>query len=346
MSLRARRRRARDRPARRPRARPSAAAAAIVAALLAFAAAPAHAPAATITGFADQGIGRPPGVKDGWGATAQAVADALAPQVTQARYNVAWDVARLPPGDPRVADVDAWLAAVARRGLEPLVSFSADGPADPATADYAAAVRAFRARHPQIVAYTAWNEPNDRRTYASPQQAAAYLKALSDACAGACTVAAGDFAGTRRPGDYFAAYAAAVAALGLAPAVWAYHPYEVVNDATSDRFDGLAAFWAAAGASSPRVAVWFTEVGVFQCVHGVPYGPLAQNAAAQRLNALLGDPVFGKASRVYYYHLANGPDCDWDTGLVGDDRPRPALRTLLPLAFLARPYASIEDMSG
>lgn len=317
----------------------------VVPLLVAALGAAAHAPAATITGFADQGIGRGPEVKDGWGATAQAVADALAPQVTQARYNVVWDLARLPASDPRVAGFGAWLAAVRQRGWRPLVSFSADGP-DPPTADYERAVRAFRAAYPGIAEYTAWNEPNHRRTYASPTQAAAYLKALADACAGACTIAAGDFAGARTPGAYFADYAAAVRARGLRPAVWAYHPYEVVNDATADRFDGLAAFWSAAGASDPRVAVWFTEVGAFACVHGVPYGALAQDAAAQRLNALLADPVYGKASRVYYYHLANGPDCDWDTGLVDGGEARPALRTLLPLAFLAARYASIDDMSG
>lgn len=323
-------------------------AAVLTLALLAGAVAADAAPAATITGFADQGIGRAAGVKDGWDADAQALADALAPQVTQARVNVVWDLALLAPGDPRAADFAAWLAAVERRGWRPLVSFAADGPVDPATADYAQAVRAFRAAHPEIAEYTAWNEPNRRRTYASPRQAAAYLKALTDACDGGCTVAAGDFAGTRMPGGYFAAYAAAVRALGLRPAVWAYHPYEVVNDATPDRFDGLAAFWAAAGASDPRVAVWFTEVGAFQCVHGVPYGTGAQDAAAGRLNALLADPVYGTASRVYYYHLANGPDCDWDTGLLAGGRARPALRTLLPLAFLAAAgrYASIEDRSG
>lgn len=308
-----------------------------------------QAPAATITGFSDQGIGRGPDAKDGWGASAQAVAHALAPQVTQARYNVVWDLAWLPASDSRVADFDAWLAAVTRLGWRPLVSFSADGPADPSTADYARAVRTFRASYQQIVEYTAWNEPNHRRTYASPAQAAAYLKALTDACAGACTIAAGDFAGTRTPGGYFADYVAAVRTLGLRPAIWAYHPYEVVNDATPDRFDGLAAFWSAAGASDPRIAVWFTEVGAFRCVHGVPYGTLAQEASARRLNALLADPLYGKASRVYYYHLANGPDCDWDTGLVDEGGARPALRTLLPLTLLAPPensYASIDDMSG
>jgi len=325
---------------------PAPAALIVLLALAVALAAAARAPAATITGFADQGIGRGPDVKDGWGADAQAVASALAPQVTQARYNVVWDLAWLPAGDPRLADFDAWLAAVEGRGWRPLVSFSADGPADPAPADYAQAIRAFRTAHPEIADYTAWNEPNHRRTYASPRQAAAYLKALTDACAGACTIAAGDFAGTRTPGGYFADYAAAVRALGLHPAVWAYHPYEVVNDVTPDRFDGLAAFWSTAGASDPHVAVWFTEVGAFACVHGLPYGALEQDAAARRLNALLADPVYGKASRVYYYHLANGPDCDWDTGLVGRGGARPALRTLLPLALLAAPYASIDDMSG
>jgi len=84
---------------------------ATVASLLLLAA---TAPAATITGFADQAIGRSQASGNGWGPNAHAVADALAGQVTQARYNLVWDFTSLNPGDARVADFNDWLAAVAR----------------------------------------------------------------------------------------------------------------------------------------------------------------------------------------------------------------------------------------
>lgn len=331
-------------------------------ALLSFAA---PAPGAAITGFADQGIGRPQDGGDGWGANAHALAAALAGRVAQARYQLAWDYAWLPADDWRVADFDNWLATVERLGLRPLVAFSASGP-NPPPETYERAVRAFRATHPQIGEFSPWNEPNNRTTYAPPARAAAYLKALTDACAGACTIAAADVAGTRTPGTYYEDYARAVAALGLRPAIWAYHPYDVINNVTPDRLDGIVRFWSAVNAASPGVEVWFTEVGAFKCIHGIDYGPGGQEESARRLNELMADPVYGKATRVYYYHLANGADCNWDTGLLdstaGDGAPRPALRTLFPPFTPSSPLlapsplvagfgaataqASIDDMSG
>lgn len=154
----------------------------------------------------------------------------------------------------------------------PLISFGADA-ANPSTTDYRNAVQAFHASHPQITEFTAWNEPNNSTTFASAAQAAGYLKALTDVCGGACTVAAGDFSGTRTPGTYFADYKTAVNALGLNPTLWAYHPYDVVDNATSDRFNGIQNFWSVVGANSPGISVWFTEVGAFKCIHGLTTEP-------------------------------------------------------------------------
>ena len=302
----------------------------IVASIIALLGMAAHAGAATITGFADQGIGRTPPAGDAWGPNAHAVATALAGQVRQARYNLAWDFMSFGSGDWRVADFNNWLSAVQSHGLRPLVSFGADG-ANPTTASYRSAVQAFRSTYPSIAEFTAWNEPNNATTFAGASQAAAYFKALTDVCAGTCTIAAGDFSGNRRPGTYYADYKAAVNALGLAPTLWAYHPYDVVNNSGSDRFDGIARFWSDVNAASSSIAVWYTEVGAFKCVQGTDYGTASQDAAARRLSDLLVDPAYGKASRVYYYHLANGTDCNWDTGLIDSTgAARPALRTLFP----------------
>jgi len=158
-----------------------------------------------------------------------------------------WDFSRLPSGDPLISDFTNWLDAVNGHGLRPLISFAAHG-ANPSTATYRTAVQQFVAIHPGITEYTAWNEPNAASTFVSASQAAAYFKALRDVCAGACTVAAGDFSGDRTPGTYYSSYKTAVNALGSSPTLWAYHPYEVVNNSGSDRFDGIRATirWAPA----------------------------------------------------------------------------------------------------
>lgn len=328
---------------------------ALAVAFCALSAGSAH--AASITGFADQQIGRGDPAAGEWSTVPRAWADNL-PQVNQARYNVAWDVALQPATNRDVVDLVNWLNATAARGMRPLISFMPRGAAPPSVSDYTLAMQNFRIQWPQVTEFTPWNEPNHPSTSISATTAVDYLGALTTVCGGSCTVAAGDFAGDRTPGAYYSNYKSLADARGIRPAIWAYHPYEVVNSGTaSNRFDGLSSFLSTIGTDKQ---VWFTEVGAYFCVGGTLSGPDAQNAAAQRLRDLIADPVYAaQVRRVYYYHLAGnwrppdpavGERCIWDTGLVGTEAwdgaaPRPALYTLFP-QLRGRWWASRDSNSG
>jgi hypothetical protein len=309
--------------------------------------------AATITGFSDQEIGRSDPAVGEWSTTVRAWADQL-PQVTQARYNVAWDVALQPPTNRAVVDLVNWLNATAARGMRPLISFMPSGGATPSVADYTLALQHFRIQWPQVTEFTAWNEPDHSgETHLPEATAVDFLRAATSICGSSCTVAAGDFAG----GDagYVTTYYGLLGT--LRPSAWAYHPYGPVNDDGTNRFARLDAFLGTIGSDKD---VWFTEVGAYFCRDNRLYGAASQNAAAGRLRDLLADPVRARqVSRVYYYHLAGnwrppdpsvGERCNWDSGLVGTEAwdgaaPRPALYTLFP-QLRGRWWASRDANSG
>jgi hypothetical protein len=116
--------------------------------------------------------------------------------LTAARLIVPWDAATSEP-----AAVQAWLDAVAAAGMTPHVAFehlrSDACPGRPRTiparATYAAAVRRFVARFPQVKTYTTWNEANheSQPVWNAPEAVAGYYDELRAACR-ACTVVAGD----------------------------------------------------------------------------------------------------------------------------------------------------------
>jgi hypothetical protein len=155
----------------------------VAVALLALAAFPAAA-RATAIGLSDQ--------------DAAAFSDARlrALHLGYARLVVPWDAATSEP-----ARVQAWLGAVAATGLKPHVAFEhasgtrcPDSPCTaPSRAAYAAAVRRFVARFPQVHTYTTWNEANhvSRPVASRPEAVAGYYEELHAACR-SCTVVAGD----------------------------------------------------------------------------------------------------------------------------------------------------------
>jgi len=293
-----------------------------------------------VTGLSDQRMARFDGNLGEWTPTVQRYATNAASQIKQARYQVRWDVALLPTTDRAVVELDAWLRAAQTRGYRPLITFMPSARGDqPSRAAYQAAVAQFRINWPQVTEFTPWNEPNHSDFSVPASSAVDYLQALLAVCGSSCTVAAGDFSGSRTEHTYYRDYKGLVDARGLAPRVWAYHPYEVVNNGTaSDRFDGLRAFLALTGSAD----VWFTEVGAYYCQGGTYYGPSAQNDAALRLRALISSPSHAaynrRLKRVYYYHFSGdwhpGGPCFHDSGLVNHQSvdgggARPALTTLL-----------------
>lgn len=325
----------------------------------------AHA-ATTVNGLSDQRMGKIDPIGGEWTARIHTYADRLAGRVRYARYQVRWDVATLPDGHQRVRDLDAWLSVAQARGYTPLISFMPreQGSGDePDVIEYRDAMRAFRskARWSGINEFTAWNEPNHPLFEVDVRSAVDYLEALTIVCGSNCTVAAGDFSGSpsSRDLDYYGRYVAAVRARSsLTPRYWAHHPYDAVNRETTDaaRLRSIEKLLELIG---PGKEIWFTEVGAYYChkKDGVStlHGPTRQAAAAQRMQALITNPLPGvrtdqNLTRVYYYHFSGdwtpGTSCDHDSGLIDHQqeggRPRPAFKELFPDVSASTPETDVN----
>lgn len=192
----------------------------------------------------------------------------ITPFDVEARRSVDPDEAR---------ELDDWLANLGSR--RPFVSFqrsrdvSGGTPGNyPAIRDYLAAFRAFRAAHPQVLHFTAWNEPNhstqplgcprgqeDTATCDSyARRAGIYYRYMRDECnrppAGLapCTVLAGDFLDDTRSltKRYINRYIDGVRSM---PRLWAYHAYTAGRRRTREK---LSLFMR-----ETRGDVWLTEQG-------------------------------------------------------------------------------------
>jgi hypothetical protein len=249
--------------------------------------------------------------------------------IGHARLVVPWDVVYAAP-----EGVDAWLASTARRGLVPLVAFERGAGqtcpeqcTEPTTTEYADAVRAFRARWPQVRELTPWNEPNHpaQPTARNPSSAAAYHDVVRAICP-SCTVIAGDFVDSANMKSYFRAYADSLRAR---PMVWGIHNY---GDVTYERPSYLT--WLA---DQVTTSVWMTETGGIVRLGSGATASLPEDVDRAATSI---DRVFAAArarpdqiARVYLYQWRAAPGDAFDAGLVapnGNERPGLArLRALL-----------------
>ena len=279
-------------------------------ALVALALAAPAAASAAVIGFGDQ--------------NASVFADARlrALGLPVARLVVPWDAATSQPD--RVA---AWLAAVAAAGMRPHVAFehltSDRCPGSPCTAPsraaYAAAVRRFIARFPQVRTYTTWNEANHASQPVSsrPEAVAGYYEELVAACGG-CTVVAGDVLDS---GSYVRWLQRFQAATSARPRLWGLHNYGDVTHATTTGTDDVLA--------TVTGALWIEETGGIVVLRNssgaVTLSSNETRAAASidRAFALLaGRP---RITRMYVYHWKGTTGGRFDAGLVRpDDSLRPS----------------------
>jgi hypothetical protein len=167
------------------------------------------------------------------------------------------------PGD--LAAVDAWITAAEAQHVEPLVAFyhSRSRPNQlPSVARYALEIGRFMALHPQITAYSAWNEANRSTAKGpgasamrgpSPSQSAGYYLALKRACP-RCTIVGLDVLDSTNVGStirYIHAFQRDVH--GHLPSIWGLHNY---SDTNRFRNKGTRAVLAAV-----RGQLWLTETG-------------------------------------------------------------------------------------
>jgi hypothetical protein len=240
---------------------------------------------------------------------------ARALRVRYARLTVPYDAATSVPGQ-----VQAWLDAVRAAGMAPHVAFehlrSDACPASPCTlpsrARYAAAVRAFVARFPEVRTYTTWNEANHQTqpTAAHPEAVAAFYEDLRAACV-SCTVVAGDVLDS---GTYTRWLEGFLAASASGPRLWGLHDY---GDVTYGRTNGVRNVLATVPGT-----LWIEETGGLVSMRNaagrqtlaIPERDAA--LAIDRAFALAAEPRIG---RMYIYHWRAGALDRFDSALVRAD---------------------------
>ena len=284
--------------------------------LAGLAAAPAAAPAAAIrVGIADQKADM---FGDPWFKRLG---------VQHARIYVPWDVFNY---EDQAAELDRWMAAAYRAGVDPLVSFGHSRVHRrllPSPERFKYEFRRFRQRYPWVRTFATWNEANHcgEPTCNRIRLVAAYYKKLRQQCR-RCTILAVellDQPNMVRWTKTFRRYA------GHEPRRWAIHNYVEANRFRSDRLRQLL--------RNVKGDVWITETGgivkrrrkIRSTVRRIPESA----AHAARVMRYLLDRVprvSGRIKRIYLYHWNTTSRRDtWDSALIGNDgRRRSAYRVL------------------
>jgi hypothetical protein len=244
-----------------------------------------------------------------------------------ARLVVPYDAAT---SQPQV--VATWLAAVSAAGMQPHVAFEhlkANGcPGSPCVvpsrATYAAAVKAFIARFPQVRIYTTWNEANHESQPVSgrPETVAGYYEELKAACPG-CTVVAGDVLDS---GGYIRWLQRFQQATDSNPQLWGLHNYGDVTYATTEGTDAVL--------RTVEGQLWIEETGGIVVLRNsagritLSFDETRAAASIDRAFAML--TTRPRITRMYVYHWQSGPTSRFDAGLIRPDGSlRPSYAAML-----------------
>ena len=242
-----------------------------------------------------------------------------------ARRSVAWDSMEY---DWQVADLDEWMLAARRAGVQPLITWArsridAKRHVKPTPAQIRDGFLKFRARYPWVTEFVASNESNHfgEPTGRNPKLAAQHYKAMRAACP-TCKIGAATLLDQPNLVSWARTF---MKHAKEQPRYWALHNYVSANrfDATRTR-DLLLAV---------KGEIWLTEVGGLvkrRTADGPGKAKLKEgvNHAAQVTRYIFDQliRVSPRIRRVYLYHWnAGGPTASWDSGLVGENGlPRPA----------------------
>ena len=247
-----------------------------------------------------------------------------------ARLQVAWDWERT---GWQVDELDAWLGAARRAGVEPLVTFGHSRVRRrslPEPFRFVAAFRRFRARYPWVRTFATWNEVNHggEPTFRRPGYVVAYWKGIRRACP-TCTILAGELLDAPNMVGWVCEFRRQA---GEEPRLWALHNY---LDANRFRTGGTRRLLRAV-----RGRVWLTEVGGLIARRSAD-GRLQQGrikldespAHAARVTRFVLDELMSlspRLSRIYLYHWNARTRLDtWDSAFITPGgRERPAYRVL------------------
>jgi hypothetical protein len=247
-----------------------------------------------------------------------------AARIRIARLSVGWDALSSPW---QLAELDAWLGAAQRDGVEPLVSFGhsrTDRRSLPTPERFLFEFRRFRARYPWVRDFATWNEANHcgEPTCHRPRLVAAYYRKLRRECPG-CRILAAEVLDQPNMVRWVRTFRRAA---HEEPRYWGLHNY---IDANRGRIRGTRRLVRAV-----RGQIWFTETGGIVARrnrHKVTFPESARHAAAAtRFLFRRLVPLSRRVTRVYIYQWNAGPPpATWDSGLIGPTgRVRPAFRVV------------------
>jgi hypothetical protein len=230
-----------------------------------------------------------------------------------ARLALVWDWHK----DPyRVAQTDAWMAAVRAARMRPLITLNRNWRPSgrrqiPSLRSYLRSFRLLRERYPKVREFSPWNEPNatEQPFFRKPARAARYFNAMRRACR-SCTVLAGDVKDGTNMLPWLGVYKRHV----RGAKVWALHNYKDATRARGGTRDFLRAV---------RGPVWLTETGGLRNRGGLK----GQAQAVRRVFELARSSR--RIKRIYFYQWRHDPSQSWDSAFVSaDGRRRPAYDAL------------------
>jgi Glycosyl hydrolase catalytic core len=246
--------------------------------------------------------------------------------VKHSRLALAWDWYRDPYA---VAATDRWIAAARDAGVRPLIAFNRNWRRGgekrlPSLRRYRKSFRTFRARHPHVRDFSAWNEANHptQPTYRRPRAAARYYNAMRGICR-RCNIVAADVLDSSNMVPWIKKFKRHA----RRPRLWGLHNYKDVNDGGARRTRALL--------RAVRGNVWLTETGGILRLkphpgskgNGRRHTRRHQATAVRRTYRLAR--AHRRITRVYFYHWRADPKNRWDSAFL--DRhgsPRPAYRAL------------------
>jgi hypothetical protein len=231
--------------------------------------------------------------------------------IRDARLLVPWDVVKMGGWPLHAADV--WLDRARRDGVEPLVSFGHSMSEErqrklPTVRQYAAQVRAFRARYPWVRQFSTWNEANlgsKQPTGRHPRRTAVFYRALKKQCRG-CTVVAVELLVTSnwRMWRWIRAFRERA---GRGRLIFGLHNYP---DVTRLRTRGTRLF----ARRVRNAALWITETGGIVRHRNFDYDE-GRAARAVRHAFKLAAAV-PRVRRIYIYNWRYDGNVRWDSGLI------------------------------
>jgi hypothetical protein len=228
-----------------------------------------------------------------------------------ARLLVPWDLVKM--GGWPLLEADLWLERARRDGVAPLISFGHSMSKRsqlklPTVRQYAAQVRAFRARYPWVRQFSTWNEANlgsKQPTGRHPRRTAVFYRALKRQCQD-CTVVAVELLVTAnwRMWRWIRAFRERA---GRGRLIFGLHNYP---DVTRLRSRGTRLF-----ARRVRNAeLWITETGGIVRHRNFDYDE--GRAARAVRHAFKLAAAIPRVRRVYIYNWRYDGNERWDSGLI------------------------------